>query len=373
MQSWKRLAPPAVAVAAVVAYAVVPAATASGAVHPTLPALTAAQLLTKVAGAKVQGLSGTVRESADLGLPSLPASSSVGARGGAGGLTGLLSGTHTLTVAAAPGKLRVAVLGELSEQDLVVDGTTVKTYDSTTGRGTSTALPALPALPAHADKKAWRGRTALMAPSAASLTPQGAAQQALMALDPSTAVSIDPTAEVAGRPAYTLVLTPRSTETLVSRVEIALDAATGVPLRTAIYATGHAAPAFSTAFTTISFATPKASTFTLDVPGATTTGKAPAANPGALSSDAYRHTSHTSRTGQHAADRVSTIGTGWAAVTKVDGIKLTTAQTKQLDELSTAVPAGRLISTRLVSVLLTPDGTAYLGAVPPSVLEKDAG
>lgn len=354
MQSWKRLAPPAVAVAAVVAYAVIPAATAAGAVHPTLPALTAAQLLTKVETARISGLSGSVHESADLGLPALPAGDGGASAGGSGALTGLLSGDHTLTVAAAPGKLRVAVLGQLSEQDLIIDGTTVQTYDSTTGKATTTAFPA------HAGDRRESGSSA---PMAVDLPPEQAAQRALTALDPSTAVSTARTASVAGRPAYTLVLTPRTADTLVSRVEIAIDAATGAVLRTAIYATGQAAPAFSTAFTTISFAAPPASTFTLDVP--TTTARTPA-HPASTAADAATGAPRR-------ADRTSTIGTGWAAVTKIDGVTLTAAQTKQLDELSTAVAAGRLITTRLVSVLLTPSGTAYVGAVPPAVLERDAG
>lgn len=327
---WQRWAPPVVAIAVVTAYAVVPAATANGAVHPDLPPVTAAQLLTKVETAHVAGMSGTVHESADLGLPKIS---------GAGSLPGLLSGEHTLTVAAAPGRLRVAVLDKLSERVLLVAGHTATTYDSTTGKATRTRLPA------HAET----------APSAATLAPQQAAARALAAIDPSTAVTIDRTTEVAGRAAYTLALTPKTTQTLVGRVELAVDAATGMPLRTAVYAVGHPDPVFSTAFTTISYAVPEASTFSLDVPA--TTAALPAGGV----------------PGFGAGSAPTTIGTGWSTVTKIDGLALTADQRTQLDALSTAVPQGRLITTRLLSVLVTPDGSAYLGAVPGAVLQSGAG
>lgn len=319
-----------VALAVVTAYAVVPAATASGAAHPDLPPVTAAQLLTKVENSHVAGLSGAVYESADLGLPEIP---------GAGSLSGLLSGENTLSVAAAPGRLRVAVLGKLSERVLLVAGDAVTTYSSKTGKATVTRVP----VPAEAT------------PAAAELSPQRAAARALAAIDPSTAVTIDRTTEVAGRAAYTLVLTPKTSQTLVGRVELAVDAATGMPLRTVVYAVGHPDPVFSTAFTTITYAVPKASTFTLDAPA--TTAALPAGGV----------------PGRGGGGVPTTIGTGWSTVTKIDGLVLTTDQRTQLDAVSTAVPQGRLITTRLLSVLVTPAGTAYLGAVPGSVLQSGAG
>ncbi len=57
-----------------------------------MPKLSAQHLVAKVAQAKVQDLSGTVTETANLGLPSLPVSDG---QGGVG-FTNLLSGTNTL-------------------------------------------------------------------------------------------------------------------------------------------------------------------------------------------------------------------------------------------------------------------------------------
>jgi hypothetical protein len=40
-----------------------------------------------------------------------------------------------------------------------------------------------------------------------------------------------------------------------------------------------------------------------------------------------------------------------------------------VERLSTQVPQGHLLSTRLFSLLVTPDGRVLVGAVAPSVLE----
>src|SRR3954453_17435132 len=60
--------------------------------HGSLPPRTAAQLLVDVQNAKLQALSGTVVETSDLGLPSLP---SVGGQGGSSAsFSSLVSGSH---------------------------------------------------------------------------------------------------------------------------------------------------------------------------------------------------------------------------------------------------------------------------------------
>ncbi len=80
----------------------------------------AAELLVDLQTARLDGLSGTVVQRADLGLPALPG---VGGRGSAD-LTSLISGTHTLRVwYAGPDKVRVALLGTLGETDVIRNGT----------------------------------------------------------------------------------------------------------------------------------------------------------------------------------------------------------------------------------------------------------
>jgi hypothetical protein len=43
-----------------------------------------------------------------------------------------------------------------------------------------------------------------------------------------------------------------------------------------------------------------------------------------------------------------------------------------LGRAATVVPEGRLVSTNLVSLLITPDGRAFVGAVPPAVVRAAA-
>ena len=83
-----------------------------------LPPRTAEQLLVDVQQARVDGLSGTVIQRANLGIPEIP-----GRRRDSSELTSLVSGTHTLRVRySAPDKARLAVLGTYGETDVIHNG-----------------------------------------------------------------------------------------------------------------------------------------------------------------------------------------------------------------------------------------------------------
>jgi outer membrane lipoprotein-sorting protein len=226
--------------------------------HGSLPPRTAAQLLADVSQAKVQALSGTVVETADLGLPALP---SLGGRGGnEASFSSMLSGSHTMRVwYAGPDQQRLALLGQLGESDLVHDGTGLWAWSSQSNTATHWTVPA-----------DHEGAPEPQTPAAQAMTPQQAAEKALAAIDPSTQVSTDPTESVAGRPAYQLDLVPRDPRSLVGSVRIAIDGATHVPTRVQVYARGSSSPAFEVGFTSLSTATPDASVFGFTPPpGAT--------------------------------------------------------------------------------------------------------
>src|SRR3954451_7372762 len=109
--------------------------------HGSLPPRTAAQLLSDVHGARLQALSGTVVETSDLGLPALPA---VGGRGGdSASFSSLVSGSHTMRVwYAGPDRVRLALLGQLGESDLVHHGTDVWSWSSRSNTATHWTVPA---------------------------------------------------------------------------------------------------------------------------------------------------------------------------------------------------------------------------------------
>ena len=349
----------AVPVAGVVAVAAAVTAPMVANADPALPSRTAAQLLVDVSTAKGTPLSGTVVETARLGLPALP---DVG--GTSISPTALLSGSHTARIwLDGKDKARVALVGQLAETDLVRNGRDVWLWTS----GKNTAQHGR--LPAATDREQ-------AAPTPEALTPQEAAQRALAAINPSTHVRVDGTASVAGRSAYELVLLPRDTRSLVGDVRIAVDSETKVPLRVQVNARGATGkPAFETAFTSVTFAKPSASVFEFSPPPGATISELGQAS-GAPDLPKERGTS----TG--AGPRV--IGAGWTSVLEVPAPTqpgprpdARPGSSSELlgafDRALTPVQGGRALQTALVSVLLTDDGRMLVGAVPKSVLVQAAG
>lgn len=355
---------PLLAVVAVAGAVTVPMiATAS----PSLPAKSAAALLADVSRSSGTPMSGTVVETARLGLPALPETGGTSISPMA-----LLAGSHTARVwYDGKDRARVALVGDLAETDLVRNGRDVWLW--TSGKNTAQHI----VLPAHAP------RNAQPTPSE-SLTPQAAAGRALAAVDPTTKVRVDGTASVAGRSAYELVLTPRDQRSLVGDVRIAVDSETSVPLRVQVDAarsTGR--PAFETRFTSVTFEKPSAGVFRFSPPpGAKVTG------PGVSPSGAPERM-HSSPTTE-SASRPRVIGRGWTAVLEVPGVTLPSAGsadgrrgsgaaesmgalTRAMTPVSGAYGSGQVLRTKLVSVLLLDDGRMFVGAVAPSVLEQAAG
>lgn len=345
--------PAVAAVAAVLVTAPSLLTSASADEHPQLPTLTPAQLLAAVESSDTQALSGTVVETARLGLPDLPG----GDNAGTFDWQSLVTGSHTVRLwFDGADKQRVALLGQLSESDLVRSGSDVWTYQS----GTS-AVDHL-VLPQHTDSTPE--------PSASDLTPSAAADKALAALDPTTSVTVDATQVVAGRSAYTLVLAPKDTTSTVRKVAIAVDSATKVPLRVQVYGSGDSA-ALETGFTDVSFDRPSASVFAFTPPsGATVTEHA-------LPADGTAPESAPEADGA----KPSVVGTGWTSVLVVPAPTSDSSSgnsdgstQRLLDSASTTLPNGdRLVRTSLLNVLLTTDGRVLAGAVSPERLQQVAG
>jgi len=364
---------PVVTAAVVVGGSLLPS-TATADAHPALPSRTPAQLLADVQGSDVQHLSGTVVETARLGIPSLPGTDNAAA------LTWqtLAVGTHTARVwFDGRDHQRLALLGQLSESDIVHSGHDVWTYASDTQKVGHRVLEAsgqdTSGHPATKDLRTY--------------SPQGAADSALQALDPSTVVTVDRTARVAGRAVYTLVLTPRDSRSTVRKVSIAVDATQKVPLRVQVYAAG-ADPAFEIGFTDVSFDRPSASVFRFTPPkGSTVTSDLWAA------SGPRRHVVKAPPgqapmpvmpppTAPTKPVAPTTIGSGWTSVLAVpapaDGSSSVAGfagpNAGLLGRLSQRQPNGdQLIRTALINVLITTDGRVYAGAVTPALLAQVAG
>jgi outer membrane lipoprotein-sorting protein len=264
---------------------------------------------------------------------------------------GLLTGTHTLQVSyGGPDRQRVAVLAQLAERDVIRNGADLWTYDSITGDVTHNVLPT---------RSRGSGADGGMVDDA--VTPPEAARQLLAAIDPTTRVTVDRTARVAGRPAYQLVLQPRQSGVLIRSVRIALDSATSLPLRYQVFGTGSK-PAVDIGFTSITFAAPKARTFAFTPPrGSHVRTHAPG------------HASAEPATGSPDSGAPRLIGTGWTSIVELPASALPRDSAAMFKQLSVAAPGGRLVRTALLTVLRTDDGRLFVGAVTPSLIEAAAG
>jgi outer membrane lipoprotein-sorting protein len=338
------------------------ARTIAASAEPSLPDRSAAQLLVDLQTADLSGLSGTVRTSADLGLPELPSNAGPGAPD----FTGLVTGSRTLRIwYSGPDKLRVALLGTLGESDIIRNGRDMWQWDSRSQQATHRQLPADGAEPQRPDN-----------PNLPK-TPQEAADLALKAVDPTTVVSTGTNARVAGRTAYELILAPRDTASLISQVRLAVDSKEHVPLRVQVFAKGHAEPAYEVAFTQISFDRPDDAQFAFNPPPGTKVTEGTNEAPDDLSKGAPAN-----------AEKPKVVGTGWTSVvvakmppadaskpadpTKPDGGNPANMFLERLPRVSGDWGSGRLLSGRLFSVLLTDDGRVLAGAVAPEKLYEAA-
>ncbi|WP_055590601.1 LolA family protein, partial [Peterkaempfera griseoplana] len=359
---------------------------------PTLPQQSAEQLVAKVLASDVQSLSGTVQADADLGLPA-GVLDGAGALGGAGGpfggsgaahsrakggaegggtaspqarLTELLAGSHTLQVAVdGPDRQRLGLMDKLAEYEIVHNGNQVWGWDSTTNEAVHSTLPA-----GHDSRTGSPDRALPFDGGSLPATPQQAARQILAQAGTTSSVTVAGTSRVAGRNAYELSVRPKQSGSTVGDVRIAVDAATGVPLRVRVNAAGGGSPVFDVHFASVSFARPGARTFDFSPPkGAKVTeqkasaagDRTAAGRPGPASG---RNT-----------DGPVLSGTGW---TTVASFKLPADHGSQgmlslAKGLGKPVLGGTLIHSRLVNVLIGDNGTVYAGAVSAQVLEHAAG
>jgi outer membrane lipoprotein-sorting protein len=332
-----------------------------------LPARSAAQLLADVRGAAGQSLSGTVVQTADLGIPQVPGLTGQGSGGpastsGGAALTSVISGTHTWRVwLGGPTQSRVALVSGSGESDIIRNGSDVWVWSSADKSAKHSTLDG-----AAAAKAANGAPTST--PTDLPTTPEEAAAKALAAIDPSTAVTTAGTAVVAGRQAYELVLDPRSAATRVAQVRIAVDAERHVPLRVQVYSSKLANPAVEVGFTAVDFTAPDARQFVFSPPAGTTVTESDAATAAKPSTGA-------------APAKPKVVGTGWTSVvvatmpsttsdsrSPAEGTSSLQRMLSSLQKVSGDWGSGHLVDGTLVSAVVTDDGRVAVGMVDPEAL-----
>ncbi|MBG6059031.1 outer membrane lipoprotein-sorting protein [Cryobacterium sp. MP_M5] len=358
-----------------------------------LPDKTPAQVLAMIGDSNVKALSGTIEQTSELGLPSLPSTGS-GADASASSALELLTGSHTARIYLnAPDNVRVQVMDRLAERDLVRNASDVWMYNSKDNTALHVTLPDMTGMA--------RPQT-----DGAQQTPAQLAERMLAAIDPSTAVTVGKDTRVAGRTAYELRLTPRTDATLVGEVSIAVDSETGMPLRVEVQARGQSDPAFSLAFTKLSLDAPSADLFDFTPPAGAKVEEKTLPDPSAIHDlaihdSAMHHSALHDKTmtgtkmpatpeeakklleqlkaeqpknGGGMLPGVTVDGTGWASVVELPAGTVTAdvLANPLLAQVTESVDGGRLLSTALVTVLVTDDGRVFAGSVPAERLQAAA-
>lgn len=377
-----RWAVPAV-IGVVVAAAFVAPPLVASASSDDLPTVTPEQLVTAVAEAKDQPLSGTVVYTARLGLPSMPLADRTGASP-----VNLLDGSSTMRVwTDGVDRSRASLLGATSEYSVVRNGSQAWTYSSTDNEVVHFTVDSSDAQPEVAGDLP---------------TPAAAAASALAMVEQFSTVSLDAETTVAGRGAYNLVVTPKSTTTLVGHVVVSIDAKTDTPLRVQVWDRTSSSPALEVGFTDVSFGTPSDAVLSFSTPDGATTkdvtvplpqaSERPTAVPDGTTITGTGWDTVVQHTGVDVAgllagdtDALSSVPGAEPAIGSKSGQKLLdefgadgSSKARELDlttlfdNVAKQVPEGRLITTKLVSVLVTDDGRVLVGAVPGAALQADA-
>ncbi|MEV6736190.1 sigma-E factor regulatory protein RseB domain-containing protein [Streptomyces sp. NPDC051104] len=361
----------------------VPAFAGSG--DPDLPKISAQQLIEKIAKSDVQQMSGTVTISTDLGLPNLGGlegslASGALSQGGQGKgdsaadpsskLLELASGTHTVRVAAdGQDKQKLSLIEKAAEYSVIRNGDQVWAYDSASNQ-------------AYHATGAGEHKSGEAAPKDVPATPRDFADQALKAADKTTSVTVDGTAQVAGRDAYKLLVRPKQSGTTVGAISIAVDAKTGLPLKFTLTPAKGGAAVLDVGFTQVSFAKPAASTFDFTPPKGTKVAQGDDLKAGKTGHEAQRE--DTGKTPWGSASK--TLGEGWNAIYVFDtgskggvpsgspsGDGAASGFLNSLgDHVTGKFGSGTVFSTRLVNALITDDGKVYAGAVTKDALLKAA-
>ncbi|MYS84498.1 LolA family protein [Embleya scabrispora] len=346
---WRFAVPAAIAAATVGAVTFGPSAFADDS-HPGLPEQTAEQLVAKVAAARADALTGTVRIDTDLGLPALPG------KAGGNGPQALLSGTNKLQVALdGPDRQRIGIMSDLAEYNVIHNGRDVWTYDSRAHAVT------------HGTFDHGRSDVASLVPT----TPQDAARQLLDLVGPTTDVRVDGTGRVAGHDVYKLRFAPKAQGSLIAAATVFVDAKTGVPLRVTVDTVKGGKPAIDIGFENVSYDKPAAGTFDFKPPAGARVEEATPneARPEAPGTPGTPGTP-AAPTGERAEPGL--LGEGWATVVELPAGGEAKDATGLLGKLGKPVPGGTLINTRLLNVLGTDSGRIFVGAVDADTLQRIA-
>lgn len=338
-------------VAGVVGLVLLASPAGAGGAPPALPQISAQELVQSVLTTKLPAFSGAVQVKQNLGLP-LPILPT-------GGADGVAARVYT----DGTGKARISLAKPAAETTIVADGDTLWIWDS-------------------ADKsvrKVPHGAAGAKQKTPEQLAdPADAAQKLVKAMQEDSNVTVDGTAQVAGRPVYQLLLTPKATEkTLLREIRVAVDSDTRVPMRLEVLANGQAEPALDIAFTEFNPGPQDASLFRFTVPpGAKVTESKPGdrIDPKAardlltqLEPQVVGKGWDTVLVGKVPANLASMAGAAPGRGNR-QAPDLTRLLRQFAKQVNGSFGTGWVVSTKVGTAIVTMDGRMALGAVPEQVL-----
>jgi outer membrane lipoprotein-sorting protein len=170
--------------------------------------------------------------------------------------TPLLTGASGRLWAAPGRRLRLELQSDGGDVEVVSNGRTFTVYEPSSHTAYRGALP-----PAHARSK--RAGSADALPTLAEI------RRALGQVAQHAFVGRAQPGTLAGRPDYTVRLSPRPRAGLLGAAELAWDAANGTPLRLAVYARGDSSPVLELKATDVSYEPIAQSVFAIAPPAGT--------------------------------------------------------------------------------------------------------
>ncbi len=210
-----------------------------------------------------------------------------GGQGGGLASSPLVSGGSGRLWIAKDGRVRVELQSEQGDTQILLDGHTVTLYDAATNTLYRYTLPAndegaserrrLLERPGLVQRRRRRFRRSRLVRSRLVGCAEGSdthhevpsvakIEEAISHLSEHANVSGAMPTDIAGRPAYTVRVSPKEGGSLLGGAELSWDADNGVPLRAAIYSSSSSSPVIELAATEISYGPVESSVFEFSPP-----------------------------------------------------------------------------------------------------------
>ena len=167
-----------------------------------------------------------------------------------GSTSPLISGADGRLWLGNDGQLRLELQSDSGDAQIVADGQRFMVYDATSNTAYTGALSEEQPQKPQADHQ----------PTLAGV------DKALAHLEQMWTLSGAQPGTTAGRPSYSVRISPKDDGGLLGAAELAWDSAHGVPLRAAVYAQGQATPVLELKATHVSYGALPASTFSVKAP-----------------------------------------------------------------------------------------------------------